>query len=74
MSPRAKSGKKVLAEETLDIGVPLVLAARQLLRPRFDDLGRALEELRGSRLDDPKPNHNLRVVTRRCAVANCWEC
>jgi CHAD domain-containing protein len=69
MSPRAKSGKKVLAEETLDIGVPLVLAARQLLRPRFDDLGRALEELRGSRMDDPKPNHNLRVVTRRCAVA-----
>jgi CHAD domain-containing protein len=69
MSPRAKSGKKVLTGQTLSVGEPLVEAARHLLPPRFEGLQRAVAESLGSQTDDPEPIHRLRVASRRCATA-----
>jgi CHAD domain-containing protein len=69
MSPRAKSGKKVLTGQTLSVGEPLVEAARHLLPLRFEGLQRAVAESLGSQTDDPEPIHRLRVASRRCATA-----
>ena len=69
MAPRAKSLKTAHPNRGLSPGQPLVIAARELLQPRFERLNEVLAEALVAPAEEAEPIHRLRVATRRCATA-----
>ena len=69
MSPRAKSLKSARTACEAAPGQPLVLAAKDLLQPRFERLTTVLTEAIAAPAEEPEAIHRLRVATRRSATA-----